>query len=82
MPAGTIKIQLERGLKRRLGSALMGRGCALGAGLLTLAATSPAEACQPRVFEDVLAAIAGSPSGAVATLLKGVAVQAAAPRNR
>ena len=59
VPAGTIKIQLERG-RKRLGAALMGRGCALGAGLLTLAATSPAGASQPRVFEDVLAAIAGS----------------------
>ncbi len=76
VPAGTIKIQLERG-RKRLGAALMGRGCALGAGLLTLAATSPAGASQPEVIEDVLAAIAGSPRGAVATLLKGVAVQAA-----
>jgi RNA polymerase sigma factor (sigma-70 family) len=74
VPAGTIKIQLERG-RKRLGAALMGRGCALGAGLLTLAATSPAGASQPRVFEDVLAAIAGSPRGAVAALLKGVALQ-------
>ncbi len=80
VPAGTIKIQLERG-RKRLGAALMGRGCALGAGLLTLAATSPAGASQPRVFEDVLAAIAGSPRGAVATLLKGVAVQAALKKS-
>ena len=80
VPAGTIKIQLERG-RKRLGAALMGRGCALGAGLLTLAATSPAGASQPRVFEDVLAAIAGSPRGAVATLLKGVAVQVALKKS-
>jgi hypothetical protein len=33
------------------------------------------------VFEDVLAAIAGSPRGAVATLLKGVAVQAALKKS-
>jgi hypothetical protein len=33
------------------------------------------------VFEDVLAAVAGSPRGAVATLLKGVAVQAALNRS-
>ncbi len=76
VPAGTIKIRLERG-RKRLGAALMGRGCALGAGLLTLAATSPAGAAQPGVFEGVLAAIAGSHRGAVATLIKGVAVQAA-----
>ena len=80
VPAGTIKIQLERG-RKRLGAALMGRGCALGAGLLTLAATSPAGASQPGVFEDVLAAIAGSPRGAVAKLLKGVAVQAALKKS-
>ena len=80
VPAGTIKIQLERG-RKRLGAALMGRGCALGAGLLTLAATSPAGASQPGVFEDVLAAIAGSPRGAVATLLKGVAVQVALKKS-
>ena len=80
VPAGTIKIQLERG-RKRLGAALMGRGCALGAGLLTLAATSPAEASQPGVFDDVLAAVAGSPRGAVATLLKGVAMQVALKRS-
>ncbi len=76
VPAGTIKIRLERG-RKRLGSALMGRGCALGAGLLTLAATSPAGASQPRMIEGVLAAIAGSHRGAVVTLFRGVAVQAA-----
>ncbi len=80
VPAGTIKIRLERG-RKRLGASLMGRGCALGAGLLTLAATSPAGASQPRVVEDVLAAIAGSPRGAVATLLKGVAVQVALKKS-
>src|SRR5262249_19921212 len=76
VPAGTVKIQWERG-RKRLGAALRGRGCVLGAGLLTLAAPSPAEASQPRVFEDVLAAIAGSPRCAAATLVKGVAVQVA-----
>jgi RNA polymerase sigma factor (sigma-70 family) len=80
VPAGTIKIQLERG-RKHLGAALMGRGCALGAGLLTLAATSPAGASQPRLFEDVLAAVAGSPRGAVATLVKGVTVQVALKKS-
>jgi RNA polymerase sigma factor (sigma-70 family) len=75
VPAGTIKIQLERG-RKRLGAALMRRGCALGAGLLTLAAISPAEASPPRVFEGILAAVAGAPRAAVASLAKGVAVQA------
>jgi RNA polymerase sigma factor (sigma-70 family) len=76
VPAGTIKIRLERG-RKRLGAALMGRGCALGAGLLTLAATSPAGASSPRMFEAVLATVAGSPRAAVATLARGVAVQGA-----
>ncbi len=48
---------------------------------MTLAATSPARASQSRVFEDVLAAIAGSPRGAVAALLKGVAVQVALKKS-
>src|SRR5262249_16680421 len=38
IPAATLKAQLERG-RKRLGDALTGRGCALGAGLLALAAT-------------------------------------------
>jgi RNA polymerase sigma factor (sigma-70 family) len=75
VPAGTIKIQLERG-RKRLGVALLGRGCALGAGLLTLAATSPAGASPPRLLEGILAAVTGSPRPAVAALTRGVAVQA------
>src|SRR5205823_7024067 len=39
VPAGTVKIQLERG-RKKLGDALVRRGCALGAGLLALAVTS------------------------------------------
>jgi RNA polymerase sigma factor (sigma-70 family) len=80
VPAGTIKIQLERG-RKRLGAALMGRGCALEAGLLTLAATSPAGASPPRMLEAVLAAVAGSPRAAVAALASGVAVQAALKKS-
>ncbi len=77
VPAGVRSRSGWSGVLETPAAALMGRGCALGAGLLTLAATSPAGAPQPGVFEGVLAAIAGSHRGAVATLLKGVAVQAA-----
>jgi RNA polymerase sigma factor (sigma-70 family) len=73
VPAATLKAQLERG-RKRLGDALTGRGCALGAGLLALAATSPAGASPPRLVQAVLAATTGSPPTAVAALAKGVAV--------
>jgi RNA polymerase sigma factor (sigma-70 family) len=74
VPAGTIKIQLERG-RKRLGAALLGRGFALGSGLLTLAATSPVEASPPRVVETILAAVNGSPPAAVAQLATRFAMQ-------
>src|SRR5581483_394207 len=63
--------------RKRLGAALLARGCALGSGLLTLAATSPVDGSPPRLFEGVLAAVAGSPRAAVAALAKAVAMQAA-----
>jgi RNA polymerase sigma factor (sigma-70 family) len=72
VPPATVKTRLERG-RRRLGDALTRRGCALGAGLLALAATSSAGASGPRLVESVLAACAG-PSPAAAALAKGVAV--------
>jgi RNA polymerase sigma factor (sigma-70 family) len=75
VPAGTVKIHLERG-RKRLGEALTARGCALGAGLLALAATSPAGASPPRLVEAVLAAVSGSPPAAVAALAKGGSVNA------
>src|SRR5205823_2946300 len=73
VPAATLKAQLERG-RKRLAEALTRRGCVLGAGLLALAATSPAGASPPRLVEAVLAAVAGSPPVAVALLAKGIAV--------
>jgi RNA polymerase sigma factor (sigma-70 family) len=76
VPAGAIKIHLERG-RKRLGAALIGRGCALGAGLLTLAATSPVQGSTAQWLESVLSAVAGTPRAAVAVLAKRVAVQAA-----
>jgi RNA polymerase sigma factor (sigma-70 family) len=73
-PAATLKTRLERG-RKRLGDALTSRGCALGAGLLALAATSPAGASPPRLVAAVLAAAAGPPPAAVAALAKGAAVR-------
>jgi RNA polymerase sigma factor (sigma-70 family) len=73
-PAGTLKTRLERG-RKRLGDALTKRGCALGAGLLALAATSPAGASPPRLVAAVLAAAAGPPPAVVAALAKGAAVR-------
>src|SRR5262245_2689430 len=73
VPAGTVKIRLERG-RKRLGDALTRRGCAPGIALLALAATSPAGASSPRLVQAVLAAATGSAPAAVAALAKGVAV--------
>src|SRR5207247_2412383 len=50
------------------------RGCALGAGLLAVVATSPAGAPPPRLTDAILAAAGGKPSAAAAALAKGVAV--------
>jgi RNA polymerase sigma factor (sigma-70 family) len=74
VPATTLKVQLERG-RKRLGDALTKRGCALGAGLLALAATSPAGASPPCLVHAVLAAVSG-PAPAAAALAKRVAVNA------
>jgi RNA polymerase sigma factor (sigma-70 family) len=71
VPAVTLKSQLDRG-RKRLADALTKRGCVLGAGLLALAATSPAGASPLRLAEGVLASVAGSPPAAVARLAGGV----------
>lgn len=73
VPLGTLKIRLERG-RKRLGNALTGRGCALGAGLLALAVVSPAGALPPRLVAAVVTAASGSPSPVVAALAREVAV--------
>jgi RNA polymerase sigma factor (sigma-70 family) len=69
VPAGTVKIRLERG-RKRLGEALTKRGFTVGAGLLALAATSPVGASQ---LSAILAAVSGSPSRAVAALAGEIA---------
>src|SRR5262249_31359494 len=71
--AATLRTRIIRG-RKRLHDALIKGGCALGAGLLALAATSPAGASPPRLVQAVLAAASGSPPAAVAELAKGVAV--------
>ncbi|MFO0807829.1 MAG: sigma-70 family RNA polymerase sigma factor [Gemmataceae bacterium] len=73
IPAGTVKIRLERG-RKKLGDALTKRGVVVGASLLALAATSPAGASAPQLVESVLAAAGGTVSPAVAALAEGVAV--------
>src|SRR5262245_41715263 len=72
IPAATLKTRLERG-RKRLGNALTRRGCALGAGLLALAATSPASASPSILVRTVLTAITQPPPAAVLALTKGVA---------
>jgi RNA polymerase sigma factor (sigma-70 family) len=70
---GTLKSQLERG-RKHLGDALTKRGFVAGAGLLVLAATSPAGASPPRLVAAVLAAAAGTPTAAAAKLSRVTAV--------
>ena len=73
VPPATLKSQLDRG-RKRLGAALTKRGVVLGAGLLALAATSPAGASPPRLVEAIRATLAGEVPPHVAALAKGVAV--------
>ena len=73
VPAGTVKIRLERG-RKRLGAALTKRGVTLGAAVLTLMATSPAGASPPRLIEAIRAAVGGQASPTVAALAQGAAV--------
>jgi RNA polymerase sigma factor (sigma-70 family) len=80
VPLTTVKSRLERG-RKQLGDALTKRGCVLGAGLLALAATSPAGASPLRLAESVLAAVAGKPSAAVARLAERGAVKSLANKS-
>jgi RNA polymerase sigma factor (sigma-70 family) len=74
VPPSTLKSHLERG-RKRLADALTKRGCALGAGLLALAATSSAGAESARLANAVLAAVGEAPSAAVAALAEGITVK-------
>jgi RNA polymerase sigma factor (sigma-70 family) len=71
--ASTLKVRIHRG-RKRLHGALTKGGAALGAGLLALAATSPAGASPSRLSESILAAATGQPPAAVAALAEGVAM--------
>jgi RNA polymerase sigma factor (sigma-70 family) len=71
VPAGTLKIRLERG-RKRLGEALTRRGCVAGAGLLALAATSAAEASVLRLSSSAAAAATAQPSVAASQLAAGI----------
>src|SRR5262249_19289659 len=73
VPPTTVNTRIDRG-RKRLHDALTKRGCALGAGLLALAVTSPARASSPRLVQAVLAAASGSAPAAVASLAEGVAL--------
>src|SRR5262245_29743720 len=73
VPLATLHTRIDRG-RKRLHQTLTKGGCALGAGLLALAVTSPARASSPRLVQAILAAASGSVPDAVAGLAKGVAV--------
>jgi RNA polymerase sigma factor (sigma-70 family) len=81
VPAGTVKIRLERG-RKKLADALTARGVAAGLGLLALAVTSPAGASPPRFFDSVLAAVNGSPTPAAAALARGVTMTGVLTRTK
>jgi len=80
IPAGTVKIRLERG-RKKLGAALTKRGVALGAGLLAVVATSRAGASPPRLVEAIRAMTGGDIPPAVAALAEGVAVNGFVKRS-
>jgi RNA polymerase sigma factor (sigma-70 family) len=67
----TLKSHLQRG-RQRLGDALTRRGFLAGAGLLVLAASSPAGTPSPRLAEAVQAAATGTASAAIARLAGSV----------
>jgi RNA polymerase sigma factor (sigma-70 family) len=73
VPIATLKGQLERG-RKRLAEALTKRGCALGSALLLTAAASGLNTMPANLQESISTALTGSPTTAVAELMKGVFV--------
>src|SRR5262245_40588594 len=69
----TLKVRIHRA-RKRLHDALTKAGVALGAGLLALAAPSPAGASPPRLVEAIRALTGRDIPPAVAALAEGVAV--------
>lgn len=76
VPLATLHTRIDRG-RKRLHAVLTKAGCALGAGLLALAVTSPAGASPPRLVRSILSAASGGAPAAVGELAKGVAVNGA-----
>lgn len=81
VPVGTLKTRLERG-RKRLADALTKRGIVLGAGLLAIAATSPAGASPSALIASVLAAVNGTPSPTAVALAQGAAVNGFLTRTK
>jgi RNA polymerase sigma factor (sigma-70 family) len=73
VPLATLHTRIDRA-RKKLHAALTKAGCALGAGLLALAVSSPAGASPPRLVASILATASGRAPAAVGELAKGVAV--------
>ena len=73
VPVATLKGQLERG-RKRLAEALTKRGCALGSALLLAASACGVNAIPAKLQVSISAAVIGTPSSAVADLMKGALV--------
>ncbi|QJW94810.1 sigma-70 family RNA polymerase sigma factor [Frigoriglobus tundricola] len=73
VPLATLHTRIDRA-RKRLHEVLTKAGCALGAGLLALAASSPAGASPQRLVKSVLASVSGSAPAAVGELAKRAAM--------
>ena len=73
VPVATLKGQLERG-RKKLARALTARGCDLGILLILTAASSSAKAFASPFSQSIQTALAGVPSPAVASLVRGVSM--------
>ncbi|MBP3956890.1 sigma-70 family RNA polymerase sigma factor [Gemmata sp. G18] len=69
VPLATLHTRIDRA-RKRLHESLTKSGCALGAGLLALAVTSPAGAAPPHLVSSILASAFGSPPIVVGELAK------------
>ena len=73
VPLATLHTRIDRA-RKRLHEVLTKAGCALGAGLLALAVSSPAGASPPRLVASILTAASGRAPAAVGELARGVAM--------
>ncbi|AMV28513.1 ECF RNA polymerase sigma factor SigE [Gemmata sp. SH-PL17] len=69
VPLATLHTRIDRA-RKRLHESLTKSGCALGAGLLALAVTSPAGAVPPHLVSSILTSAFGSPPIVVGELAK------------